>query len=357
MFYEDNKLKQKYYEEFATLFIANGFGEEGETVEDIIDILNKKGKKFVITDTSWKMERAANWNGNIFLSPSDKEDKKTVFHEIFHTLVDEDNRNGLHFKGLKEDFSDFENYGVYANEGAINCLVAKMLNLEYIGEVSNIDSRRIRYKMDSYIEPTRVMEQVDFFVGSKCLVRAMRFNPQILYDEFDKIAGVEGAFASIRDKLDNIKDIVYKLDIKKEELNDIKAKGEDDYGQSIKQEFKSYLDEACELFQSAQAITVYNCFTKKIKEANNQKQVNDIISKAYKFVSLGLAENSDSFEYLLQTLANQKSTSSEWFQEVIFDAIEDIRQGELNDISNNIRSDLTLEENKYLAEEKKGESK
>lgn len=367
MFYEDDKLKQKYYQEFATLFIANGFGEEGESVEDIIGILNEKGGKFVVTDTNWISGRATNINGNVFVLPNDAENKALVFHEIFHTLIKGENRNGLHFNGIKEDFSDFEDYGNYANEGAINCLVAKMLNLEYSGEVQNIDNKPIRYKMDAYVEPTRIMEQVNFFVGSRCLVRAMRFDPQILNDEFDRIAKQEGTFASIRDKLDSIQGIESRIDKEMVEYSNATEKGDNAQIQFATQQIKSYLDQARELFQAAQATIIYNCFTKKIKEADSQNQVNASIREVDKFASLGLAENANSFVYL-RTLINQKLTSyseneaykpigTEDFKTVILGVVEDIRQGEFSNISSNIRSDLTLGQDRQVAEEKKGETR
>lgn len=367
MFYEDNKLKQKYYQEFATLFISNGLGEEGETVEDIISILNKKGKSFIITDTSWIDERATNNSGNIFLSPSDADNRALVFHEIFHTLIDSDNRNGLHFNGLKEDFSGFEDSGEYANEGAINCLVTVMLNLEYSGEIQNIDSKPIRYKMDAYIESTRIMEQVNFFVGSKCLVRAMRFNPQILNDEFDKISEKKGSFDSIRDKLDSMKNIESKINKKIIEYSDEKEKIDTCHIQSTTQEIQSYLYESRELFQAAQSTIIYNCFTKKINEADNQNQVNAIISSVDKFASLGLAENANSFVHL-RTIINQKLAiypeskthkpiRTEDFKEVILDAVKNITQNEFINISNNMKSDLILGQDYQLTHEKKGETK
>ena len=367
MFYEDDKLKQKYYQEFATLFIANGFGEEGESVEDIIGILNEKGGKFVVTDTNWISGRATNINGNVFVPPNDAETKALVFHEIFHTFIEGENRNGLHFNGMKEDFSDFEDYGNYANEGAINCLVAKMLNLEYSGEVQNIDDKPIRYKMDSYVEPTRIMEQVNFFVGSRCLVRAMRFDPQILNDEFDKIAKQEGTFASIREKLDSIQGIQSRIDKEMVEYSNATEKGDNAQIQFATQQIKSYLDQASELFQAAQATIIYNCFTKKIKESDSQNQVNASIREVDKFASLGLAENANSFVYL-RTLINQKLTSyseseaykpigTEDFKTVILGVVEDIRQGEFSNISSNIRSDLTLGQDRQVTEEKKGETR
>lgn len=372
MFYEDDKLKQKYYKEFAEIFIAKGFGEDGETVEDIIDILtlNAEGGTFIVTDDKWLINgtaRAVNVCGNIFLPPGDIEDKSAIFHEIFHTLIRDKNRNGIAFSIMKEDFSE-ENYGEYANEGAINCLVAKMLNLEYSKEIQYIDTKPIKCKMEGYAEATRVMEQVDFFVGSKCLVKAMRFNPQILNDKFDKIARQEGAFISIRDNLDNMKDIEDKIDTKMIEYKNAKEKGDNAYIQSITQEIERQLDEAREEFQAAQSTIIYNCFTKKIKEADNQKQVNSIINQVNKFELLGLAENSDSFNYYLKTIINQKSanysesqlqedTNKESFENVIIDAIKDIRQGEFNDISNNMKEDLTLKQEKQSTEEKEGESK
>lgn len=375
MFYKDDGLKQKYHKEFAEIFISKGFGEDGETVEDIIDILKSKseGRTFVITDEGWIPDnaRAINISGNIFISPGDMagdiECKSVIFYEIFHTLISDKNRNGLEYTIIKEDFSE-EVHGEYANEGAINCIVSEMLDLEYSGKIQNIDTKPIKYKIKGYAEAARVMEQVDFFVGSKCLVKAMRFDPQILNDKFDKIAEQEGAFASIRDNLDSIKDIEDKIDIKMTEYENAKEKGDNAYMQYISQEIGYHLDGARQEFQAAQAIIIYNCFGKKIKEADSPNQVNAIINEVDKFESLGLAENSDSFNNYLRTVINQKSanyseiqlqgnTNKESFKNEISDAIKDIRQGEFNDISNNMKEDLLLKQEKQSTEEKEGENR
>jgi len=52
-----------------------------------------------------------------------------------------------------------------------------------------------------------------------------------------------------------------------------------------------------------------------------------------------------------------KPIGTEDFKTVILGVVEDIRQGEFSNISSNIRSDLTLGQDRQVTEEKKGETR